>query len=106
RYVDAVEKLVVGDPRERQTQIGPKISAGELEKSMSALDAAVGQGARVLTGGKRLTHAGYEAGHWMAPTVITHVTDDMAVMQRETFGPVTPIASFNSWDEVVARSND
>jgi lactaldehyde dehydrogenase/glycolaldehyde dehydrogenase len=42
----------------------------------------------------------------MAPTVLTGVADDMDIMRREVFGPVTPISPFGSWDEVAARAND
>jgi lactaldehyde dehydrogenase/glycolaldehyde dehydrogenase len=104
-YVDAVSRLVVADPREPTTQIGPKVSGPELDKTLSMLRASVGEGARLAVGGDRLSGAGYGAGHWISPAVLTGVRDDMTVMRDELFGPVTPIASFGSWDEVVSRAN-
>jgi lactaldehyde dehydrogenase/glycolaldehyde dehydrogenase len=105
RYAAAVGGLVVGDPHDRATQVGPKVSGPELGKTLRILDASVGQGARVLAGGTPLTGPGFEGGHWMAPTVLADVRDDMDVMRQEVFGPVTPISAFASWGEVAARAN-
>lgn len=102
RYVAEVEALVVGDPREAATQIGPKVSRPELDKTLRLLADSVGQGAKVVTGGTRLQ----QRGHWMSPSVVIDVTDDMGIMRHEVFGPVTPISPFREWDEVAERSND
>jgi len=105
-YTERVGRLVVGDPASRSTDIGPKISAPELAKSLSAIDAARAAGAAVRLGGGALSEAPFDRGHWMAPTVLTDVDDRMAIMRDETFGPVTPIARFSSWAEVAQRAND
>jgi len=101
RYVDAVGHLIVADPREPTTQIGPKVSGPELDKTLDMLQASVREGARLVIGGERLPGA----GHWISPAVLTDVRDDMTVMSDELFGPVTPITTFGSWTEVVARAN-
>lgn len=105
RYVDLVSSLIVGDPRERTTQVGPKVSGDELEKTLTGLRTSVSAGATVLTGGDRLTGSGYDRGYWVAPTVLGDVADDMPVMHDELFGPVTPVTPFGDWPEVVRRSN-
>ncbi|GAA5005061.1 aldehyde dehydrogenase family protein [Actinopolymorpha pittospori] len=105
RYVDAVSNLVVADPRDRATQIGPKVSGAELDKTLDSLQRSVSAGAKVLVGGSRLGGHGYEKGHWFAPTVVGDVTDAMPVMSEELFGPVTPVTVFDEWDEVAARAN-
>jgi lactaldehyde dehydrogenase / glycolaldehyde dehydrogenase len=105
RYVSTVEGLVVGDPHDRRTQIGPKVSEEELTKTLSIVDRSVAQGATLLTGGHRLTDGEFSRGTWIQPTVLSGVSDDMDVMQREVFGPVTPVTPFASWDEVVRRAN-
>lgn len=105
RYVDAVGRLVVADPRRPTTQIGPKVSAPELEKTLDMLHASVREGARLVVGGERLSGEAYGSGHWISPAVLTDVHDDMTVMRDELFGPVTPITPFGSWDEVVTRAN-
>ena len=105
-YTRRVGALVVGDPREEATQIGPKISALELGKSVSAVEAALAEGAQLRLGGGRPAGALFERGHWMSPTVLSQVDDSMRVMRDETFGPVTPVARFQGWDDLVARAND
>jgi len=106
RYARCVEGLVVGDPAERATQVGPKVSGAELDKTLRILRESVSQGASVMTGGGRLAPpAGLENGHWMTPTVIAAVSDDMSVMREEIFGPVTPVSPFADWAEVAARAN-
>jgi lactaldehyde dehydrogenase/glycolaldehyde dehydrogenase len=105
RYVAAVQALKVGDPTLRDTQIGPKVSGQELDKTLGILSASVQAGATVLTGGERLSGGGYGNGHWMSPGVVVDVTDDMGLMRQEVFGPVTPISRFSDWSDVAARSN-
>ena len=107
RYIDAVDALVVGPPANTATVIGPKISEHELAKTIGLVQRARDSGSRVVPGGARLDMKGDLAGgYWMAPTVILDADDQQEIMQEEVFGPVTPITPFNSWDEVVARSND
>jgi lactaldehyde dehydrogenase/glycolaldehyde dehydrogenase len=106
RYVAAVQALKVGDPTQRDTQIGPKVSGQELDKTLGILSDSVQAGAKVLTGGERLSGAAYGDGHWMSPGVVVDVTDDMGLMRQEVFGPVTPISRFSEWSDVAARSND
>lgn len=105
RYAAAVGRLVVGDPHDHATQVGPKVSGPELAKTLRILEASVSQGARVLAGGQRLDGPGFGTGHWIAPTVLAGVRDDMEVMRQEVFGPVTPISPFASWAEVADRAN-
>jgi lactaldehyde dehydrogenase/glycolaldehyde dehydrogenase len=105
RYVEAVGSLVVGDPRDPATQVGPKISPEELEKTLAGVQASVARDAVVRLGGGRLSGDGFDRGNWLEPTVLTDVSDGMSVMVDELFGPVTPIAPFDSWEEVVERAN-
>jgi lactaldehyde dehydrogenase/glycolaldehyde dehydrogenase len=97
---------VVGDPRQRETRVGPKVGEPELDKALGFVTASVAAGAQLRAGGERIRPAGFENGFWMAPTVLTGVADDMDIMRRDVFGPVTPISPFGSWDEVAARAND
>jgi lactaldehyde dehydrogenase/glycolaldehyde dehydrogenase len=106
RYATQVGELVVGDPRARDTQVGPKVSRAELDKTLRILQESISHGALVLAGGAKLAGPpGMEAGHWMTPTVVAHVTDEMPIMRDEVFGPVTPISAFADWTEVAARAN-
>lgn len=106
QYVAAVQALVVGDPLSESTQLGPKVSRAELEKTRALVDESIAQGARVVHGADLPDAESFRAGYWMNPVVLADVTDDMAVFANEVFGPVSPISAFDTWEEVVARAND
>ncbi len=107
RFVDAFRPLVaaltVGDGMTAGVQVGPLIDGAGLEKVERHVRDAVSRGATVRVGGKR--PAGRDQGYFFEPTILTDVADDMLVMREETFGPVAPIAVFESEDEVLERAN-
>ena len=78
------------------------IDAAAQEKVQELVQDAVDHGAQVLTGGERPTTAGY----FYPPTVLTDVPDDARMRHEEIFGPVAPISSFSTEDEVVRAAND
>jgi acyl-CoA reductase-like NAD-dependent aldehyde dehydrogenase len=102
RIHDAFVARVVALTRElRQgTDVGPLIDGGALAKVDAQVREAVAAGAVAVVGG-----APTGEGFHYAPTVLTGVTDDLRVMREETFGPVLPIAAFDTEDEAVARAN-
>ncbi len=106
-FIEALRPLVaaltVGDGTVAGVQIGPLIDAAAITKVESHVADAVRSGARVLVGGER--PPALPRGYFYAPTLLTDVRDDMRVMQEETFGPVAPVATFETEDEVVARAN-
>lgn len=89
-------------PDVHQGEIGPFIFARQAEIVQRQLDDAVAKGATILAGGAVETLGG---GKYLRPTVLTNVSDDMAVMAEETFGPVIPVTIFDSVDEAVALAN-
>src|SRR6185369_8242372 len=91
-------KLKVGRGADATTEIGPMISDRQLRIVEKQVGEAVRAGARVLTGGKRLPELGL---NFYAPTVIVDVRSEMSIMKEETFGPVLPIISFDTEDEVI-----
>ena len=100
RFAQAAAALTVG-PGLDDPDIGPLMNAGAVAKQKAHVADALKRGARCLTGGK--THP---AGPlFFAPTVLADVPDDALVMHEETFGPVAPLAPFDSEDEVVQRAN-
>lgn len=105
RYVAAVESLRVGDPRDDATQVGPKVSRDELENVERLVSEAVAEGAVVVSGGQRLSGAGYERGYWYAPTVVTDLPERSILLTEEVFGPVTPIVPFADEAEALALAN-
>lgn len=100
RYAAEAARLVVGDPLDPGTDIGPLVDAQAVAKVERHVAEAVGAGARVVTGGKRLD------GLYYAPTVLAGVRHDALLMREETFGPVAPIAAFDTEEEAVRLAND
>ncbi|MEM6651243.1 MAG: aldehyde dehydrogenase family protein [Pseudomonadota bacterium] len=83
--------------------IGPIIFDKQAETLQAHIQDAVDRGGRVRTGGQIEQHGG---GTWLRPTVLSHVTHDMAVMREETFGPILPVMAFDTIDQAVALAND
>ncbi len=100
RYAAAAARLVVGDPLDADTDVGPLVDAQAVAKVERHVAEAVGGGARVVTGGERL------GGLYYAPTVLAGVRRDALIMREETFGPVAPLVSFDTEDEAVRLAND
>ena len=101
-FVDHTRTLVVGDPMDAATDIGPMVSAGQREKVERQVEAAVAAGAEVLVGGDR---AGQDRGHFFAPTVVTGAPRETDLLREETFGPVAPIVPVSSIDEAIDLAN-
>lgn len=102
-FVPAVEGLKVGDPREgSDIQMGPLVSEAQVERVSGFVERARESGARVLTGGSRLSRDGF----FYPPTVVTGITQDAEIVQREVFGPVVTVQSFESENEAIRMAND
>lgn len=103
RLVEKARKLRLAHPDPTDGQIGPLIFAPQAEIIHAQLRDARAKGAQVHCGGAIETHGG---GLWIAPTVLTGVTHDMAVMRDETFGPLMPVMAFDGAEQAVALAND
>ncbi|NLJ31140.1 MAG: aldehyde dehydrogenase [Clostridiales bacterium] len=104
--VQAFEKVKVGLPWEKDTQMGSQINEGQLKKILHYVEIGKQEGARVATGGCRITENGLEKGCFMKPTILADVTNNMRVAQEEIFGPVVCILKFKDEDEVIKMAND
>jgi succinate-semialdehyde dehydrogenase/glutarate-semialdehyde dehydrogenase len=102
-FTPLVQALKVGNGLDAGVQIGPLIDQAGVTKAENHVRDAVAHGARVAVGGHRPTTN--NGGFFFEPTILTDVRDDMLVMREETFGPVAPIATFESEDEVIERAN-
>ncbi len=102
-FVARAAKMRLGDGLDPATGMGPLINKGRLQEVDAIVQDAVAAGAKVALGGKRA--AGFNAGHFYEPTVLTDVTDDMRVFADENFGPIAAITRFHTEDEVLARAN-
>lgn len=101
-FTKKVQALTVGDGMDKGVDIGPLINHDALEKVESLLKDAVDKGAKIITGGDK--HPASELS--FTPTVISNVTEDMALAHEEIFGPVAPIFEFDSEDEAIIAAND
>lgn len=99
-------QAVLGDPLHPDTTMGPMVSATHGAAVLAHIDRALADGARVVTGGKRRSVPGFEAGFFIEPTVLADATDTMSIAREEVFGPVMSVLSFRTEAEVLARAND
>lgn len=95
--------IVLGDPLDDATQMGPLVSAAQMEKVLGYMATAKAEGARLICGGGR---AALNTGFYVQPTVFADVTDAMTLAREEVFGPVMAVLDFETEEEVVARAND
>ncbi len=101
RFAEATSRLRVGDPRRRETQIGP-VARGDLRDDLDRqVRETVQQGAQLLQGGKRLG----ERGYFYAPTVLTNVQPTMVAFHEETFGPIAAVTQVRDAEEAIAVAN-
>ena len=101
QFARKMEQLVVGDPLDKETQVGPLARNDLINALEKQVAGSVICGAKILTGGKRVSGEGY----FYEPTVLSRVTPDMPVFAEETFGPVAAIIRFSSDDEAIALAN-
>ncbi len=95
-------KLKIGDPLNEDNDIGPLSVKFQLEKVVRHIEEAIGKGAKLLVGGKRIG----EKGYFMSPGVMVDVNHNMSLMKEETFGPITPIMKFKNVNEAIKLAND
>jgi len=98
-----IAKLRVGNGIDSEVEIGPMIHERQVKVVETQVNDAVQRGARLVAGGKRLTELGV---NFYAPTLLADVRNDMRVMREETFGPVLPVAPFDTDDEAIGLAND
>lgn len=104
KLAEKVSKLVVGNGLENGVNVGPLINKAALEKVENHVENAVEQGGKLISGGNVFTHEN-DSGYFFEPTVIQYANDQMQITTEETFGPVAPIYTFKTEDEVVERAN-
>ncbi|EIZ77884.1 aldehyde dehydrogenase [Novosphingobium sp. Rr 2-17] len=97
--------LKIGDGLDPQTDLGPLVSARQLDRVCGHMDDALGAGAQAISGGGRLTGGAFDAGFFFPPTVLIEAQDDMRAVREEIFGPIVATLPFDSEEEVVARAN-
>jgi succinate-semialdehyde dehydrogenase / glutarate-semialdehyde dehydrogenase len=101
RFTEYAKSLKLGDGLEKGVTMGPLANARRIEAMESFVQNARDRGGKVVTGGQRRGNQGY----FYEPTVLTDVPDDCKVMTQEPFGPLAPVVTFKTMDEVVERAN-
>ncbi|GAB4195940.1 MAG: aldehyde dehydrogenase family protein [Wenzhouxiangellaceae bacterium] len=99
RLKTAAEKLVVGDPADEATEVGPLIRPGEVDRVAEWVAEAIADGARCVLGGQQLDHQCY------APTILVNPPTDVRISQQEVFGPVVCIYPYDDLDAAIAQAN-
>ena len=100
---EKVAALRVGDALDPNTQMGPAVSEAQRETSYTYIDIARGEGARIVTGGERLTLD--KPGWYVQPTLIADTAADMRINNEEVFGPVASIIRVKSYEEALEIAN-
>ena len=103
-YVDAVQKVNVGDPFDAATQMGPLTMARQLDRVQGYIAKGREEGAKLVLGGGR--PEGFSRGYYVQPTVFDDVDTKMTIAQEEIFGPVVSFIAYDGLDDAVAKAND
>ncbi len=93
-----------GFDKSANVQTGPVIHGRAWRRIKALIDGAIADGAVLLAGGDR--PRGQPSGHFMAPTVLGNVTEDMAVYREETFGPIVSLITFDDHTDLMDKAND
>ncbi|WP_329013447.1 acetaldehyde dehydrogenase ExaC [Streptomyces sp. NBC_00690] len=104
--VARTELIVPGHPLDTETMIGAQASHDQLQKILSYLDIGQQEGAKVLTGGERITYDGDMAGGYYVQPTIFEGNNKMRVFQEEIFGPVVAVTSFTDFEDAIRTAND
>lgn len=106
RLVARVKTLRLGDPLDPATDLGPLVSAEQRARVLDYIEAGRAAGATVEVGGSVPEGEAFAAGHYVEPTILTGVTNDMSVAREEIFGPVLSVLRYDTVDEAVRFAND
>lgn len=98
-FVDRVDDLRMGDPRDPETVVGPLIDDGQADRVEAWIQEALDGGARLLTGGRR-------EGRFIRPAILTDVGPELKVWKEEVFGPVVVVDRYRDFEDAVARIDD
>jgi aldehyde dehydrogenase (NAD+) len=101
---EGVRGLVVGDPSDPQTAVGPMISAKQRDRVESYIQLGEQEGAQVVVGGGRRPPV--DSGYYVAPTVFSNASNDMRISREEIFGPVAVVIPYDTEAEAIRMAND
>lgn len=105
KLIERVNRLVIGDPLDHQTQIGALISREHLVRVANYIEQGLQEGAVLAAGGEVMTDGVLGQGNFIKPTIFTDCHDQMTIVREEIFGPVMSVMTFVDEEEVVQRAN-
>lgn len=104
KVIARAQQIKIGDPLDDDTELGPLVNGRQLTHVEQCIRNGTAEGATLAYGGQR--PEGQDVGHYLQPTVLTHVTNDMNVAQTEIFGPVVSVIAFTDEDDLIRQAND
>jgi len=102
-FVEKTKKLKIGNGMDDNVQLGPMTTKKRLNEIEDLVEKTKQEGAKVLLGGKRPSE--FNKGYYYEPTIFDDVKDSFTIMKQEPFGPLVPMLSFKTFDEVIKRAN-
>lgn len=106
KFIGEVKKMKIGNGLDKGTELGPLVDKNSVDKFLEYVKDASSKGAKILYGGKKLDKGEFAKGHFVEPTIMANVSENMSCMSEEIFGPLAPIATFKTFDEVIERANN
>ncbi|HKG12300.1 MAG TPA: betaine-aldehyde dehydrogenase, partial [Pyrinomonadaceae bacterium] len=107
RFQERAGRVKVGDPMDKNTQMGPQVSEEQLNRIKGYVDIAKEEGATVLSGGCPPQLEGdFQKGFFFQPTIFGEVKNSMRVAQEEIFGPVVSVITFEDEDDLISQANE
>jgi alpha-ketoglutaric semialdehyde dehydrogenase len=105
KLVTRAKALKVGNGLDESVEVGPQVNSAQIDTSKKYVEIALAEGARLLTGGKPLTHGEYAKGTFFEPTVLGGVTPSMRIAREEVFGPVVSLIEFDTFEQAIEIAN-
>ena len=103
-FVEKTKKLKIGNGMDADVQLGPMTTKKRLNEIEELVEKTKQEGAKVLLGGKR--PSGFNKGFYYEPTIFDNVKDDFTIMKQEPFGPLVPMLTFKTFEEVIESANN
>lgn len=104
RLVAGMERVKIGAPLAPDTELSNLVSAKQGQRVLNYIDIGKAEGAKLMTGGRRVEVEGHEAGCFIAPTVF-EARNSMRIAQEEIFGPVLSVMRWKDYDQMIAEAN-
>jgi aldehyde dehydrogenase (NAD+) len=104
--IDAIDGMTIGDPLAEETDLGPKVSRAQVDRTLEFLEKAREDGGEFLAGGGQPDDEALADGCYVEPTLIEGLDHDSDAVQEEIFGPVLDVFRWEEYDEMIELAND